>query len=136
MRKFFLLFMLIASSAQAAEIPRANIDEAERYFNNAYIHFMRREYRDAQAYLDQAINMNTYMIDYYILSALNLNRMGDTEAAMSSLNSYIEVRPRDNSAPYIHRTFEEQDGVLRAVLGTAPIQHKGAWESSCAGRSR
>ena len=122
MRKLLCsVFILIASAAWSAEIPRANIDEAERYFNNAYIHFMRREYRDAQAYLDQAINMNTYMIDYYILSALNLNRMGDTEAAMSSLHSYIEVRPRDNSAPYIQRTFDEQNGVLRAVLGTAPI---------------
>ena len=122
MRKFFaLIAVFIASASYAAELQRANLDEAERYFNNAYIHFMRRDYREAQMYLDQAINMNTYLIDYYIMSALNLNRMGDTEGAVSALQSYVEVRPRDNSAPYIQRSFDEQNAVLRTVLGTAPI---------------
>lgn len=120
-RKIFLLSIFLVSTAYAADIPRANLDESERYFNNAYIHFMRRDYRDAQTYLDQAINLNTYMIDYYILSALNLNRMGDTAGADSALHSYNEVRPRDNSAPYITRAFDEQNSVLRTILGTAPI---------------
>ena len=123
MRKFLSILMLLTLTlpAYSAEVPRANIDEAERYFNNAYIHFMRRDYRDAQVYLDQAIRQNTYMVDYYLLAALNLNRMGYTDEAMTSLNGYLEVRPLDVSAPRIKRNFEEQDGVLRSVLGTAPI---------------
>lgn len=116
-----LLSVLFTSTAYSAQPQRANIDEAERYFNNAYVHFMQRNYSDAQNYLDQAINLNTYMIDYYILSALNLDRLGDTESASNALNSYIEVRPRDNSAPYIQRNFSEQNNILRSVLGTAPI---------------
>ena len=107
--------------AYGAEIPRANLDEAERYFNNAYVHFMRRDYREAQMYLDHAIQENTYMVDYYLLSALNLNRTGDAEGSMSSIRSYLEVRPMDISAPRIQRYFEEQDQILRAVLGTAPV---------------
>ncbi len=123
MRKIFtaLIFSLLVSVSYAAEVPRANLDEAERFFNNAYIHFMRRDYRDAQVYLDQAIRENTYMVDYYLLSALNLNRMGYTDESMTALNGYLEVRPLDVSAPRIRRNFDEQDRVLRSVLGTAPI---------------
>ncbi|MBQ7221033.1 MAG: hypothetical protein IJS28_08645 [Synergistaceae bacterium] len=124
MRKFLLaavIFTCLIKPSYSAEVPRANLDESERYFNNAYIHFMRRDYRDAQVYLDQAIQQNTYLVDYYLMSALNLARSGETDAALSSLRSYLEVRPMDSSAPRIARIFEEQDNVLRSVLGTAPI---------------
>ena len=124
MRKFittFIIIMCLVSISHSAEIPRADLDEAERYFNNAYVHFMRRDYREAQVYLDHAISENTYMVDYYLLSALNLNRLGDTEGAMSSINSYLEVRPLDDSAPRIKSSFEELDGILRTVMGTAPV---------------
>ena len=124
MRKILLalvMFICFIKPSYSAEIPRANLDESERYFNNAYVHFMRRDYRDAQVYLDQAIQQNTYLVDYYLMSALNLARSGETTAALSSLRSYLEVRPMDSSAPRIARIFEEQDNVLRAVLGTTPI---------------
>ena len=116
-----IIFTCLAKISYSAEIPRADLDEAERYFNNAYVHFMRRDYREAQIYLDHAISENTYMVDYYLLSALNLNRLGDSEGAMSSLNSYLEVRPMDESAPRIRKSFEELDSILRTVLGTAPV---------------
>ncbi|MBR0257700.1 MAG: hypothetical protein IJQ58_08185, partial [Synergistaceae bacterium] len=123
MRKFAVIILILsyAITSHAAEVPRANIDEAERLFNNAYIHFMRRDYRDAQVYLDQAMRENIYMVDYYLLSALNLNRMGYTDEAMNALRGYLEVRPLDVSAPRIARNFDEQDSVLRSVLDTAPI---------------
>ena len=124
MRKILLVLIIsacFADSSHSAEIPRANLDEAERYFNNAYVHFMRRDYRDAQVYLDQAIQQNTYLVDYYMMSALNLSRMGETDTALSALRSYQEVRTMDSSAPRIAANFDEQDRVLRSVLGTAPI---------------
>ena len=127
MRKLTRLIVILffsfslAAELNAAEIPRANLDEAERYFNNAYVNFMRRDYREAQTYLDQAISENTYMVDYYLLSALNLSRMGDTDGAMSSIESYLEVRPMDDSAKRIRNYFDEQDRVLRTVLDTAPV---------------
>ena len=124
MRKFFTALAIInftLTPALCAEIPRANLDESERFFNNAYVHFMRRDYRDAQVYLDQAIQQNTYLIDYYIMSALNLSRMGETDQALDAVRRYLEVRPMDTSAPRIEKIFDEQDRVLRSVLGTAPI---------------
>ncbi|MBQ9403702.1 MAG: hypothetical protein IJU15_01840, partial [Synergistaceae bacterium] len=125
MRKILLItitiFTCLAAVSHSAEIPRADLDEAERYFNNAYVHFMRRDYREAQVYLDHSITENTYMVDYYLLSALNLNRLGDTEGAMSALRNYLEVRPLDESAPRIQKSFEELDGILHTVLGTAPV---------------
>ncbi len=80
-----------------------------------------RDYRDAQVYLDHSIRENTYMIDYYLLSALNLNRMGYLDESMNALNGYLEVRPLDVSAPRIKRVFSEQNDVLRTILATAPI---------------
>ena len=121
MLTFFIIFLFSASCAYCADIPRADLDEAERFFNNAYVHFMRRDYRDAQTYLDYAIQNNTYMVDYYLLSSLNLNQMGDTDASLNALNSYLEVRPMDVSAPRILRVLNEQNDVLRAVMGTAPV---------------
>ena len=124
MRKILLTLLILicfAKPSYSAQIPRANLDESERYFNNAYIHFMRRDYRDAQVYLDQAIQQNTYLVDYYIMSALNLGRMGETDTALSALKNYLEVRPMDSSAPRMNRVFDEQNRVLRTVLGTAPI---------------
>ena len=124
MRRFLLsmlLLLVLVRTSYSADIPRANLDESERYFNNAYIHFMRREYRDAQVYLDQAVQQNTYLVDYYLMSALNLSRSGESDTALSALRSYLEVRPMDSSAPRMERIFDEQDRVLRSVLGTAPI---------------
>ena len=45
MRKFLtaLLLLTLTVPAESAEVPRADIDDAERYFNNAYILFMRRD---------------------------------------------------------------------------------------------
>lgn len=126
MRKFLLAALLLSclakpSYAATTQIPRANLDESERFFNNAYIHFMRREYRDAQVYLDQAIRQNTYLVDYYMMSALNLSRLGETDTALTAIRNFLEVRPMDSSAPRMERIFEEQDNVLRSILGTAPI---------------
>ena len=117
----FIILFSLASLSYSAEIPRANLDEAERYFNNAYLHFMRRNYRDAQVFLDQAIRENTYMVDYYLLNSLNLNRLGYSDNAISAVKSYLEVRPMDSSAPRILRNFEEQNQILRAIIGTGPI---------------
>ena len=117
----FIIVLLFTSLSYSAEIPRANLDEAERYFNNAYLHFMRRNYRDAQVFLDQAIRENTYMVDYYLLNWLNLNRLGYSDNAISAVKSYLEVRPMDSSAPRILRSLEEQNQILRAIIGTGPI---------------
>ena len=117
----FIIVLLFTSLSYSAEIPRANLDEAERYFNNAYLHFMRRNYRDAQVFLDQAIRENTYMVDYYLLNSLNLNRLGYSDNAISAVKSYLEVRPMDSSAPRILRSLEEQNQILRAIIGTGPI---------------
>ncbi len=124
MLKFLLLFFLSASCAYSAEIQRADLDASERLFNNAYVHFMRRDYRDAQTYLDYAIQNNTYMVDYYLLSALNLNRMGDSEGSVEAIMNYLEVRPMDVSAPRIMNVMNEQNDVLRAVMGTAPVPER------------
>ena len=108
-------------SIWAAEMPRAQLDEAERQFTRAYLHLMDRDYWSALDYLDRALRANTYLVDYYLLSGLALQRTGDGEGARAALANYLEVRPMDSTVPRIARNFVEQDRLLRSILGTRPL---------------
>ncbi|MCR4819440.1 MAG: hypothetical protein K5841_10830 [Fretibacterium sp.] len=106
---------------RAAEMPRAQLDESERQFTRAYLHLMDRDYWSALDYLDRALRANTYLVDYYLLSGLTLQRAGDGEGARAALANYLEVRPLDSAVPRIARNFVEQDRLLRSILGTRPL---------------
>ena len=114
--------------AEGAELPRARLDESERHFNRAYSYFMDRDYWNALDYLDRALRANTYLVDYYLLSGLTLQRAGDGEKARSALSSYLEVRPMDVTAPRIAANLVEQDRALRMILGPRPLPAR--WQFS------
>ena len=113
--------LIVCGPLQAAEMPRAQLDESERQFTRAYLHLMDRDYWSALDYLDRALRANTYLVDYYLLSGLTLQRTGDGEGARAALANYLEVRPMDSSVPRIARSFVEQDRQLRSILGTRPL---------------
>ena len=126
MRKTILVMMtavacLTAPRAWAAELPRAQLDESERHFNRAYGYFLGRDYWAAQDYLDRALKANTYLVDYYLLSALNLQRMGEGDEARAALTGYLEVRPMDGTALRIMKGFVEQDRTLQMIVGSRPL---------------
>ena len=125
-----LTFIFYASRADSAALqpPRANLDESEVYFTNAYLYFMGRNYWSTQNNLDRALGANTYLVDYYLLNGLTLDRIGDGETALSSLNRYLEVRPLDASVPRITKNLSEQNAILRAIPGTAPVP--ASWKFS------
>ena len=96
MRKFFiaLIFLIIliisaacscsgsyAADGSIPQVPRAQLDESERYFNRAYMYFMERDYWNALDYLEGALRANTYLVDYYLLKGLTLQRIGDVSGA-------------------------------------------------------
>ena len=114
--------------SNGAELPRAQLDESERQFTRAYMYFMDRDYWSALDYLDRALRANTYLVDYYLLSGLALQRTGDGEGARAALANYLEVRPMDGTVPRIARNFVEQDRLLRSVLGTRPLSPR--WQFS------
>ncbi len=129
MKKFILAFavslaLISFNKAGAAELPRAQLDESERNFIRSYMYFLDRDYWSASDYLDRALKSNTYLVDYYLLKGLSLNRMGDFQGAKSAISYYLEVRPRDPSAPRILNWFLEQERMLRAVLSPLPISSK------------
>ncbi len=126
MRKFLtpiaiLILILSESFSFAAEIRRANLDEAETSFTNAYLYMMNRDYWNAQTDLDQALKYNTYLVDYYLLTALNQNSMGNSPESLRALNSYLEVRTQDPSAPRILRSLEEQANIIDMIINTMPF---------------
>ena len=103
-------------SACAAEFPRAQLDESERYFTHAYVNFLERSYGEASDYLERALRANTYFVDYYLLKGLTMNRLGDYRAGRDALTYYLEVRPMDPTAPRIlsHAIAQQRD--LRRAL--------------------
>lgn len=115
------LCLILPTDAPAADFPRAQLDESERQFNRAYLHYLDRDYWQAMDYLDRALNANTYLVDYYLLDGLILHRTGDTAGARSALANYLEVRPMDRTAPRVVQALEEQDRLLRAALGARPL---------------
>ena len=133
MRKIFLAILIIilgfdifAGNLYAADnqiqIPRAQLDESETAFTNAYVYFLNRDYWNAQTFLEQALSLNTYLVDYYLMTALTLDREGGGINAFSALASFLEVRPLDSSAPLISLSMSEQDNILDSILNTAPFR--------------
>ena len=117
-----------AGPAEGVDIPRAQLDESERHFTRAYSYFMDRDYWNALDYLDRALKANTYLVDYYLMAGLTLQRAGNGEGARTALGNYLEVRPMDSTVPRIVRHAVDQDRLLRAVLGTRPLSTR--WQLS------
>ena len=119
----FSCFFLIPA-AWAADFPRAQLDEAERHFNEAYMRFLTRDYWGVADYLGRALRANTYFVDYYLLHGLAMNRTGDYSAGRESLSYYLEVRPMDSTAPRILSHIIAQQRELRRILSPSPLSTK------------
>ncbi|MDR1732572.1 MAG: hypothetical protein LBR61_10825 [Synergistaceae bacterium] len=121
--RLLILVLLICGGGRAfsAEVPRIRLDESERQFMRAYACFLNRDYWSALDYLDRALKVNTYMVDYYLLRGLIMDRIGELSEGRKSLSYYLEVRPRDAAMPRIlsHVIGLERDS--RALIGMTPL---------------
>ncbi|MDR1376685.1 MAG: hypothetical protein LBJ22_04165 [Synergistaceae bacterium] len=120
------IFFTVA--AFAADLPRAQLDEAERHFTDAYMRFLNRDYWGTLDYLDRALKANTYLVDYYLMRGLTMNRTGDYGAGREALSYYLEVRPMDFTAPRILSYAIAQQRELQRVLGTSVLSAR--WQIS------
>ncbi|GHV45897.1 hypothetical protein FACS1894204_06350 [Synergistales bacterium] len=120
---FLLLAFLLVSAPQgfAAEFPRAQLDESERYYTEAYMRFLERDYWGASDYLERALRINTYLVDYYLLRALVMQRIGDYGASREALAYYMEVRPMDSTAPRILNYMIAQQRYVRQLAGSSSV---------------
>ncbi|MDR1875012.1 MAG: hypothetical protein LBQ90_08405 [Synergistaceae bacterium] len=118
---FLVLNVLWGGAAFSGEVPRARLDESERHFSRAYSYYLDRDYWSTLDYLDRALKVNTYMVDYYLLRGLTMNRIGDLATGRESLSYYLEVRPRDTAMPMIlsHVIGLQRD--MRALVGLSPL---------------
>jgi hypothetical protein len=118
---YLILSGLPGSAAFSAEVPRARLDESERQFTRAYTYFLNRDYWSALDYLDRALKVNTYMVDYYLLRGLTMNRIGDPAAGRESLSYYLEVRPRDAAMPVVLSHVIGRLRDMRGFVGSSPL---------------
>ncbi|GHV34185.1 hypothetical protein FACS1894187_04230 [Synergistales bacterium] len=117
----FTALFVSANSGLAAEFPRAQLDESERYYTEAYMRFLNRDYWGASDYLERALKINTYLVDYYLLRALVMQRIGDYSAAREALTYYMEVRPMDSTAPRILSYIIAQQRYVRQLAGSSSV---------------
>jgi hypothetical protein len=116
-----LCVLLPAGAALAAELPRAQLDESERHYTAAYELFLNRVYWGALDYLERALRVNTYLVDYYLLRGLTMARTGDYGGGREALAYYMEVRPMDVSAPRILSNLIGQQRDMRRAAGAAAL---------------
>jgi hypothetical protein len=116
-----LCILFSAGAAFAAELPRAQLDESERYYTAAYELFLDRAYWGAMDYLERALRVNTYLVDYYLLKGLTMARIGDYGEGREALAYYMEVRPLDVSAPRILSNVIGQQRDMRRAAGAAAL---------------
>lgn len=108
-------------AACSAELPRAQLDESERHFTQAYMHFLNRDYWSALDYLERALKANTYLVDYYLLKGLTMNRIGDYGEGRRALVHYLEVRPMDTTVPRVLSYAIGQQRGFRTALDTSAL---------------
>ena len=121
-----LIVLSFFSSAHsfAAVLPSAQREEAEKYFGRGYENFLNRQYSEALFNLDHALKLNTYLVDYYLLKGLVLNRLGQTEDAIKSLKYFLEVRPEDIHAPRILERLQKENAFVKSFLLGDPVPTK------------
>ncbi|MDR3231133.1 MAG: hypothetical protein LBT65_06820 [Synergistaceae bacterium] len=122
--RIVIALFLIGAPGRAvfpAEMPRARLDESERQFTRAYMYFLDRDYWSALDYLDRALKANTYMVDYYLLRGLIMDRIGDLETGRESLSYYLEVRPRDAAMPRVLSYVIGLQRDMRAHVGASAL---------------
>lgn len=117
----FLFMFLPLAETRADVLPHAQREEAEKYFETAYIKFRDRDYFNALSDLDRALKLNTYLVDYYLMHGLILHRIGKSDEAAKSIKYFLEVRPRDTAAPRILSRFRNESSFLKDFLDGHPI---------------
>lgn len=104
--------------------PPANRIGAQRYLFQAYDMYVKNRFPEALTYLDRAIEENTYLIDYYLMRALVLRRIGDFSKARKEMSHYLEVRPGDPIPRRIEENLEALELFAEgALMGTLPREN-------------
>ncbi|MFA7620418.1 MAG: hypothetical protein WCY56_01090 [Aminobacteriaceae bacterium] len=119
-----LLVSFFSKPSGADLLPAADREGAERYFSEAYEHFIAREYTTALASLDRSLELNTYFVDYYLMRGLVLHRIGRGEEAVKSIRYYLEVRPKDSAAPRILERLWYEELFIREFISGEPINSR------------
>ncbi len=101
--EYVLAFALIDSGEEAAGMPRMEkvakaTQSADAYFIAGSARIRRREFHEARADLDAAIEMHGDFPGLYTMAGQARDALGDTEAAMPAFVEALKQDPRDFTA--------------------------------------
>lgn len=123
-----LIFISVGSLKAQEPIQPAKGDRiiSERFFVDSYRKLIERKYWSSLESVDDSLKADPYNVDCYLLKAIVERAMGLSERALSDLNSYLEVRPRDATAKGFFKGFSNNDGdPFRRI----PVKYRGYSQS-------
>lgn len=130
--EYVLAFSLIDSGEEAAGLPRMEkvakaTQSADAYFIAGSARLRRREFHEARADLDAAVQMHGDFPGLYTMAGQARDALGDTEAAMPAFEHAIKQDPRDFTANlYLgtmrlkQRNFDSARPMLELALQLQP----------------
>jgi tetratricopeptide (TPR) repeat protein len=101
--EYVLAFALIDSGEEAAGIPRMEkvagaTHSADAYFIAGSARLHRREFHEARADLDAAIDLNATFPGLFTMAGQARDALGDTDAALPAFQTALRADPRDFTA--------------------------------------
>jgi tetratricopeptide (TPR) repeat protein len=101
--EYVLAFALIDSGEETAGLPRMErvakaTHSADAYFIAGSARLHRREFHEARADLDAAIDLHGNFPDLYTMAGQARDALGDTDAAMPAFEEALRQNPRDFTA--------------------------------------
>lgn len=123
-----LIFMSIGSLKAQEPIQPIKGDRviSERFFIDSYRKLVQRKYWSSLESIDESLKADPYNVDCYLLKAIVERAMGLSEKALSDLNSYLEVRPRDATAKAFFEGVSDNDD---DPFGRIPVKYRGYSQS-------
>jgi tetratricopeptide (TPR) repeat protein len=101
--EYVLAYALIESGKEAEGLPRMErvareTHSADAYFIAGSTRLRRREFREARADLDAAIELNASFPGLYTMAGQARDALGDTDAALPAFEAALRADPRDATA--------------------------------------
>ncbi len=102
----------------------------QELLNQGFQHFARREYEQARSFFEQAIAEDEKFEAAYSALAECLNRQGEIALAITMVEKWIAINPRDPLAHTALSRLYVQKGMIQEAEDEMAISNRLAMENS------
>jgi len=109
-----------AGSCYSLTLPPADRTLGGALFQDAYRNLNEGRLTQALRMLQEALRVDPYLVDFYLLRGYLFSLLGDEEQARKDFRHYLEVRPKDPIAAGLHAALEKRARFVRDTLREGP----------------